>query len=216
MKRGSANTADHHAATGCAHPLRMLAPRIIIVIGVLSALMLLWAIVGDAYGRAYVSVAQTLFHSLGRNVQVDFSRIAEQDGRDVSMKVHNTLAGMMVERHIPSRYTGYLPTALLIALVTATPLSRRRRVQSLLVGLSALHAYMAAALLLTIARVLSRDGPAQLFELSRFWDHALALLVHHTTASPTFSALVPVIIWAAATFRRGDLTHLLPDQAANT
>lgn len=193
----------------------MLARFIAIVIVLSIALLLLWPVAGEAYNRAYINVAHTLFHSIGSDVRVDFSRIEEQGGRDVSMKVRNMRAGMMVERHVPSRYAGYLPTALLIALVVATPLAWRRRLTSLLIGLATLHAYMATVLLLTIVRMLSRDGPAQLFELSGFWEGLLQLIVHQTTTSPTFSALVPVIIWAAATFRRGDLTRLLSDHPAN-
>jgi hypothetical protein len=179
-----------------------------IVCAVFLALLLIWPFVGDAYSRAFIGVAHTFYHSMGSSVQVVFERIDERDGRDISMQVRNLRVGMMVERHIPSRYSGYLPTALLIALVVATPLSWRRRLISLLIGLIALHAYIAVVLLLTIVRMLSREGPAQLFELSAFWNTALEQLMHHTTTSPTLSMLVPVVIWVAATFRRGDMAAL--------
>jgi hypothetical protein len=193
---------------------------VIFVFAIFLAFLLLWPVIGGAYSRAFINVSHTLFHSMGKDVKVDFTRIDERDGRDVSMKVSNLRAGMMVERHIPSRYAGYIPTALLIALTIATPLSWRRRLTSLAIGLAALYVYIFTVLLLTIVRMLTREGPAQLFELSRVWDGLLDHIMHHTTTSPTFSSLVPVIIWAAATFRKGDMgafaAHLMGCRQAST
>lgn len=186
---------------------------IVISCAVYLMLLFLWPVVGGVYSSAFLSVSHTLFHTIGDNVQVVFTRIDEQGGRDVSMQVRNLRDGMMVERHIPSRYSGYLPAALLIALTVATPLSWRRRIIALLIGLVALHIYIFSVLLLTIVRVLTRDGPAQLYELSGFWDNLLKQVIHHTTTSPTFSMLVPVVLWAAVTFRRGDLATLAGDAA---
>jgi len=188
-----------------------IAARFLLLLNVLFLmLMILWPVIGDAYRRSFVSVSHTLFHSMGRNVSVVFERIDEQDGRDISMQVHNRQAGMMVERHLPSRYAGYMPTAMLLALIAATPLPWRRRLFAAAIGLVAMHVYITGVLLMTIARVLSRHGPAQLFELPSILDGLLSQFVHHSTTSPTFSALVPVIVWAAVTFRRGDLALLAP------
>jgi hypothetical protein len=187
-----------------------------IVSAILLAFVLLWPVFSEPYSRAFVGVSHTLFHSLGSNVRVDFSRIEERGGRDISMKVHNRQTRMMVERHIPSRYAGYLPAALLLALTIATPLSWRRRVIALAIGMVTLHVYIALVLLLTITRILSRDGPAQLFTLPGVLDMLLEHTIYQTTTAPTFSMLVPVVIWAAATFRRGDFVRIVSDQKANT
>jgi hypothetical protein len=173
------------------------------------SLLMAWPVVGGAYRSAFIGGANVLLHTHGRDVRVVFSPIPEERGHDVRMEVRNHRAGMMVPRHLGTRYPPYVLTALLIALIVATPLPWRRRLIALALGLIILNAYLYGVLLVTVVRVLSREGPARLHELSSFWDGTLEFVMHHTTHSPTFSTVIPVVIWAAVTFRRGDLMLML-------
>jgi len=95
-----------------------------------------------------------------------------------------------------SRYSAYEPTAVLLALILATPVSWRRRCRALVLGGLILHVFIAMRLSLTLAAGgFAADKAYALFHPSPFWERVLARAEGVIADDPTVSFIVPVFIW---------------------
>jgi hypothetical protein len=103
-----------------------------------------------------------------------------------------------------SRGVGWVPTALLAALVLSTPVPWRRRMGALVVGEIAVNLYVLLTLKIYIwSEVLHRGETADSF-LVRLAGGLEQTLVTQLGAS----IVIPVIIWFAVTFRAPDFAEL--------
>ncbi len=118
-----------------------------------------------------------------------------------------------------SWYLGYVPTAMTLAWILATPLRWWRRVVAALYGLVLVHAFIAVRLAMFL--VLMFDGTDRhcLFVLPE-WVHWLVELAHHILAESLPSSwLAPVVFWIIICVRRRTLSawfglrHDQPDAA---
>jgi hypothetical protein len=103
------------------------------------------------------------------------------------------------------RLGAYWPTALLIALVLATPVAWSRRGWALLWGLLLIHAYIALKLTLTLAA----NGFAvpgkryALFDPSPFWRDILVQVEGVVSDNPVFPFVVALFVWLLVTLLGG-------------
>jgi len=104
--------------------------------------------------------------------------------------------------------TGYVPTALVIALVIASPVTWKRRLWALVWGGLLVTAFAAGRFYLFAYYRFSRPGELQTIELGGFSDTVVSFLYEHLFVSPTGTVLVPVFVWLLVTFRRSDLDRL--------
>ena len=105
-----------------------------------------------------------------------------------------------------SRYIGFGPTAVLIALIVATPTTWRRRAWALLWGMLLVHLFIALRLSLTLAAAgFAADKGYALFHPSEFWRGVLTRAESIFSDNPTVSFVVPTVIWflVALTGRHG-------------
>lgn len=106
---------------------------------------------------------------------------------------------------LDSRSVGWIPTALLLALVLGTPLRIKRRLLALIVGLIAVHGYILFTLWIYIVNESSHanaSGPQDAFAfLAAIGDVLETTLVSQLGAS----IIAPVIIWFLVSFRKKDL-----------
>lgn len=101
-----------------------------------------------------------------------------------------------------SRYVGYGPTVVVIALIAATPLPWARRLWALLWGLLFVHLFVVFRLTLTLlAGGFAADKNYALFHLGPFWRGVLTHAESIFTDDPTVSFVVPALIWFLVALR---------------
>lgn len=97
------------------------------------------------------------------------------------------------------RGLGWKPTALLMALVLASPLPWKRRVAALCWGVLWMQVVVIGFLTFAIWNESSEIG---LVTMSPFWKNLAAQWQHNFIAQ--FSLASPVVVWLLVTFRNGD------------
>jgi len=109
--------------------------------------------------------------------------------------------GLVKYLELDTRGVGWVPTALLVALVLASPVSLRRRCWALLWGLGAVHGFV---LLSVAVYIWNNSAELHLLALGPIGNWIVAGLTETLTAQLGASFLVPVLIWALATLRWQD------------
>ena len=105
---------------------------------------------------------------------------------------------------LDSRGIGWVPTALLLALILATPLPWRRRVWALLVGLMAVH----GLILISLATAICSGSMAMSPEASGpFWRQVVGGLEETLITQMGAGLVVPVLIWVLVALRKRDLVR---------
>jgi hypothetical protein len=117
--------------------------------------------------------------------------------KDTLMVLMNRRAPGSIGQLRTSSRSAYWPTAMLIALVLATPLSWSRRGWALLWGLLLTHVFVALRLTLTLAAggFAVPDKAYALFHPGAFWQRVLTGGQNVLSDNPTVSFVVPVFIW---------------------
>lgn len=127
------------------------------------------------------------------------------DALDSVMELRTRGVGQVGYLRTSSRYVGYSTTALLLALLIAAPMTRRRRGWAFLWGLLLIHMFIAMRLTLTLlAGGFAAAGKAYaIFHPGEFWRNMLLRLDGVLADNPTVSFIVPVFIWFLVAFRGG-------------
>ncbi|MEK6677389.1 MAG: hypothetical protein AABZ47_17270 [Planctomycetota bacterium] len=193
----------------------MLARRVfvfvVLVMGLYLALIAPWPGIGTVYLHAYRGVAGTVFQQFGSEGTLWFLP-PEQEMSHIDTLIVCKKQGV-AQRYTVSRQdawtTAYLPTAKVIVLILATPISWRRRGIALFFGLCTIQLFIGFRLLTVLVHALSEPSPVQLFEPGPATLGFLNGLHEHFCVSTAPVFLVPVLIWVLVTVRREDLQYLL-------
>lgn len=139
-----------------------------------------------------------------------YSKYETDPEHDINIVVGNTsnLQGSDKPK-TSSRNLGYMPTAVLAALVLATPIAWKRRWISLVMGLLAVHLFIAMRVALVLVKLFHGDAGYCLFRWSAPWDRALEEAFRIISEVPATTYVVPLILWLAVTFRRDDWDSLV-------
>ena len=97
---------------------------------------------------------------------------------------------------------GWLPTALTVALIVATPVPRRRRCWALLWGMLLIHSFV---LFSVAVYIWNESTTVSLVTLSPFWKEIADALEYTLVTQMGVSFSIPVLIWIAVLFRRQDV-----------
>jgi hypothetical protein len=131
-------------------------------------------------------------------------RTAAHEGMDLSIGLFNGSKRTYGQRPISTRIQGLIPTALLVALVAATPIPLRRRAWALLSGTLLVQTYVFLRLALLIADAFCARSALALFDPLDSVRTILSLATEALVASTTTSLLAPLVIWIAVSLRRTD------------
>lgn len=106
-----------------------------------------------------------------------------------------------------SRYTGYMPTILTLALILATPLPWKRRLVSLCIGGLLVNAFVALMPAIQVYQTFHEPGNHWIFgqipSLYPAWEFLLGKLTEMSMwLSPYY--IGPTVIWLLVVFRRKD------------
>lgn len=101
-----------------------------------------------------------------------------------------------------SRYIAYVPMAMVVALILATPLPGSRRLRALVWGLVGIHAFVAIRLSLTLsAKGFAAEKIYALFQPGPTMSGMLTRLETLLSDDPTVSFVVPVFLWFVLAMR---------------
>jgi hypothetical protein len=187
-------------------PVLWFALRFVVIFGLLIAPWPGW---NQAYARYFQSFGQWAFDASGdsgRKVIFAPAGGAIPD-LDTRVTLENTAlansSGQIPARgtELDSRSIGWVPTALTIALVLASPVPWGRRLGALAAGLALIHVFIYVSLL---SWVWNESTEVSLLSLSTFWKQALDELTYALINQLGCSFSIPVVIWILVTFRRTD------------
>lgn len=162
------------------------------------------------YGIYFRVVARTFFVSNGGARELTFSTLGAQPHPDYTRieivnraLMHEDGSGPVRDFDVDAIGFGWRQTALLLALIVATPLPWRRRGWALLWGLVCLHAFI---LIFLGFSIWDESAEVGLVTFSPWWkqiaDGARDFMLWE------YSAIVPVVIWIFVMFRREDLATI--------
>lgn len=212
------------------HPKQIL--RFALLVGVYATVLLIpWQVVERGYAAVFRAESNFLFSRFwlwpeGRARFIDLHRSPQEVFTDIDLAtpgqlprsfrppvaedVRDTLVLVMNKNQpqtfgqfrISSRLVGYWPTAWLVALVLAKPMSWRRRGWGLLWGLLLVHVFLAFRLSVKLlAGGFALSGKAYaLFTPSPFWADLLRRLDEVFVEDPTVSFVIPTLIWFVVAF----------------
>jgi len=112
---------------------------------------------------------------------------------------------------VESRGAGWLPTAVFLALVLATPISRRRKWRALLAGGLLVQLYVVGLLWINLLEGLTKHAarcPARQHGEwlgASWWHESLQTVIVVFRLDPTVFVAVPVLVWLLVSVRRSDL-----------
>lgn len=123
--------------------------------------------------------------------------------KDTLMELRSRAApGSIGYLRTSSRYIGYSPTVLVIALILATPIAWSRRGRAAIWGLLLVHGFIALRVSLTLAaNGFGADKGYALFHPGPFLRGALSRAEIILSDDPTVTFMVPVLIWFLVAFR---------------
>jgi len=108
---------------------------------------------------------------------------------------------------VDTRSLAWMPTALLAALILATPLPWRRKIRAMLVGLIAIHAYI---LLITGIWITNNADKVALITMNKWQKNSMEMLEYTFIEQLGLSFVIPVVIWAFVSFYGAALTRKSP------
>ena len=195
-------------------PARRFARFVVGFLLLYGLLVLPWPGVRESYASFFRAGGNVLFKSFGSRGTVRFIPADPQHGKwDTE--------GHLIRRDRPtywrvgfnSRRMGYLPTAVLTALVLATPIPWRRRGWALLWGILLVNGFVVVRLAVAIMRGFRN---VDLFVFSSFWNRAVDTIYDVVSISTVTSCVVPAVIWMLVCLRREDCAVLLESPAVSS
>ena len=201
----NAGGQDHRGARGPAPSVTRVAGFTLRFVLVFTVLTAAWPWLKQPYRSVYCGVGNLLFVRFGSDGGV-LMRLSSTLGADHDLEV------MLTNRRTGSQYSfagssqmqGFKPTAFLVSLIAATPVSLRRRGRALVWGLVWINVYIVAKLFIFLLFAFS--GENALAQFAPGWVGRKALDFAHWVFVVSYAAwlIVPLPIWALVTFRRGD------------
>ncbi len=146
--------------------------------------------------------AAAIERAVGVPVGEGFTPAKAEGVKDTLLILINRRLGESEGMRTSSRLVGYMPTAIIVVLVLATPLPLRRRGWALLWGLVLVQLFIAFRLtLLLLDGGFAAGGDVTLFHPGPFWRGALSNARKIVCNDPTLSWLFPVFIWFLVALR---------------
>jgi hypothetical protein len=179
--------------------------RFVVVFGLLIFPSPTW---NKLYGRGFRAVGNAVFARDDEKCVLYFEGHRQSQGFsavDTRIMIGNRhlvdsngkgLGALLV---LNTRSVGWLPTALTVALIVATPVPWRRRCWALLWGMLLIHSFV---LFSVAVYIWNESTTVSLVTLSPFWKE----ITEYTLVTQMgISFSIPVLIWIAVLFRRQDV-----------
>lgn len=168
-----------------------------------------WPGFNAAYGKYFRALGQTVFSREGVERLLRFEAVPAELNHVLDTRI--ALAnrdqldregrGPVRYLELDTRGMGWVPTALLLALVLATPVGWRPRGWALLWGLIAVHLFI---LFSVAVYIWNSSTELSLLTLTPFWKQVAGGLEETLVTQMGASFVVPVLIWILVTIRWQD------------
>lgn len=165
-------------------------------------LIISWPGLGSEYAGCFRACGNLLFSDFGSDGTVQLLPSGPEIAGDTEVRLTNVRGQQSWRIAYNSRYTGYMPTAAIIALTLATPVAWRRRWQALFWGMTFVHVFILVRFALSLVYNFRKVG---LFVYGEFWSRTIQIAYEAISVSIVTSCVVPVLIWIAVALRREDL-----------
>lgn len=191
-------------------PVKRIVLFFVVAIVVYAALVVPRTPFVDAYRYAFRVAGDVLFQSVGDGGSVRFVPFDDktQHDKDTTLRLTNRKRNISGSAEIRAVFTGYRPTAFLIALVLATPIPWRRRGWSLVWGLLLVSVFVAFRVWLRVVDFMSNGDVIAVYQLGATAKGLLRVLVNIFALAPAPGYIVPGLIWILVCFRKGDWERL--------
>ncbi|MFQ5414261.1 MAG: hypothetical protein ACE5E6_07355 [Phycisphaerae bacterium] len=171
-----------------------------------------WRWVGTTYAVMFRSAGDAVFGGVtfGDAGTVRFERHESAD-REMDTALVLRAGSDRGDLPVSSRFLGYVPTVLFVALAIATPLPWSRRGWMLVAGLAFTQAFVAARVALKICDTFGAETPLRQYAFGPFWNNTIGYLASVMTDSLSTTYLVPATIWiivAGVAMQRSDWARL--------
>jgi len=187
-------------------PTNLVAGFLVRLLVVYVILAVPWPAWIGAYGQCFRAMARAVFHDNDRR-ELTFETTGATSDHPLDTRIeianrallHEDGSGPVRDLDIDAFFFAWDPTALLIALIIATPIPWRRRGMALALGLPLLQ-----AIILILLGFCIWDESAQigLVSLNPFWSHVAGVLQGLITEQSAMAW--PAMVWIVVTFRRED------------
>ena len=173
-----------------------------------------WPGLAASYGKGFASCCDYITYGIfkgygifGTDATARVYQISGQDSpHDIQLVIGNRNSREGTDRpRTSSRHLGYVPAIVLACLALATPLPWRRRVSALVWGELWIHLFIVVRFALVLAYAFQGTHPYSVFSLGPIWAKALFIAYDVAAVEPVTSYVLPVFVWIATIFRRGDL-----------
>lgn len=162
----------------------------------------------EVYAKVFQAGGNAVFGSFGENGVTRFEPATTgSSDQDTTVTFKNRDPRFAAKKKVivcSGWIMGYLPLATLVALILATPLPWPRRRRALLWGIIWIHGFILLRMLLMVVLGFCGERPVALFEPSRFWMFILGKTVESFAMNVVTSFVLPILVWALVSFRRGD------------
>lgn len=195
-------------------PIPMADPRVVRRVGrfivvaamLFAAMVLAWRVVRPAYDRAFRAACNALFRHIAPQGETHF--VVNPRYGETAIRLHKGEVRARRNVLIETWRWCWQPIAIVVALVLATPIPTSRRLRAVLLGMAAVHVWIAARIALRLLYKYASPGEVQQIDLGGFAFSLVEFLDRALLDSLDIFA-VPLLIWIVVTFRRGDGAILL-------
>lgn len=171
-------------------------------------LILPWPGVREGYRALYQTTGQALFGRFGAEGRVRYEVRPDDELYDLDVVLGKRGVGE-VPAKMDTRRVGYVPVAVIVALVLATPVPWGRKWRALAWGFVLVNLFVVFRSTLQLLYLYGNPSPVRLYELSPFWEAMLARTYELFFVAPACTSVVPALVWVAVTFRREDINRIL-------
>ncbi len=177
---------------------------------VYAVLMAPWPGVKSVYQSAFSSGWSFVFGTITSPETVRLAPLESADRMaDTTLFVRHRHVPGIVNMTINCRQTAYLPTAVAMALLLATPIPWPRRVKALCWGLALVHLFIGLRLVVMLLYGAYRDVSPPDYADPGIWVKTVAATVLFVGTGQALSYIGPIFIWLVVALRRDDLTRIL-------
>ena len=174
-----------------------------------TVLLLLWSVVGDAYGVMYRQGMTSIYSGFFPGGEVKLDRLEDDgSGYDSDVVLTNVKKGLSFGRRVNSRQQGYIPTVYVVSLILATPIPWSRRLKLAMWGLLIVSLYVPLRLL--PALIMSFAHPDfGIFALGPTSEAIVRFLTNTVHINFAGHFVLPIPIWFLLCFRRADIVAFM-------
>ncbi len=196
-----------------APPARLIAGFLVRVIVLYGVLMAPWPGLSEGYAAFYRGCAGVFLSSFPGGGVVRFEPLSPPDGvRDTQIVCSKRGSQVVASMPTGSRYGGRAPTALLVALVLATPIPWSRRCLGLFFGLLLVNIYVGWRISLNLLDFYTAPHSLALYEIGPFFKPVLSATKEFVAGGITGAYFPPIFIWILVSLRRTDLIKVVRQQ----